>query len=449
MLPQLQIFLDYISKYDLFDKNETILLATSGGRDSMAMVYLFHLSGFKTAIAHCNFNLRGEESVRDEIFVKNTALKLNTPIHIAHFDTTNYAEEHKISIQMAARDLRYDFFEDLCAEFKYQKIAVAHHHNDSIETVLLNLIRGTGIAGLHGIKHSKNTIIRPLLCFTREEIDQFVSEQKIDFVEDSSNASDKYARNKIRLKIIPEMEKINPSLNQTFRKNINYFSELEDFVNHEMNKYKSDLLEPYTNGFKIGIKKIEALHSTKFILSEILLPLGFNTTSINDLLSAVQQRTISGKTFCSEDYRILLDREYIFIKKLLKKERQEKIEIPSGTETIHFNQFDLRISDLSKEEKPDFSNPNKCYVDSDKLTYPLSLRYWELADRFIPFGMKGFKKLSDFFIQQKTPLNEKAEIPILVNGNDEIIWISGLRSDNRYKIDNQTKKITTFEIKSR
>lgn len=447
MLPQLKIFLDYIRKYDLADKNDTILLATSGGRDSMAMLYLFHLAGFKVAIAHCNFNLRGKESERDELFVKNVALKLNIPIHTAHFDTQAYAEEHKISIQMAARDLRYDFFDDLCAEFKYQKIAVAHHHNDAMETVLLNLIRGTGIAGLHGIKETRNMIIRPLLCFTREEIDRLILEQKIDYVEDSSNTSDKYARNKIRLNIIPEMEKINPSLSDTFRKNISYFSDLEHFVKQEIQKYKSQLLEPYKTDFKISLNKIKNLSSAKFILSEILLPLGFNLTTIQDLLETITQKGISGKTFYAENHFILLDREYIFIEKSDKKPILSAIEITPQVTYSDFNQFELYITEETKQ--PDFSNPNRCYVESEKLIYPLSLRYWELGDKFIPFGMRGFKKLSDFFIQQKTPLSEKKEIPLLVNGNGDIIWICGFRSDNRYKIDNQTKKITTFEIKSK
>ncbi|WP_353133016.1 tRNA lysidine(34) synthetase TilS, partial [Pseudopedobacter sp.] len=344
MLSQLKIFLDYIDKYDLFNKNETILLAVSGGRDSMVMAHLFHLAGFKIAIAHCNFHLRGDESIRDEQFVRNAALNLNIPIHITHFETTAYAEEHKISIQMAARELRYDFFDDLCVEFGYTKIAVAHHQNDAIETVLLNLIRGTGIAGLHGIKHTRNKIIRPLLCFTRDEIDAFVKEQNIDFVEDSSNASDKYARNKIRLKIVPEMEKINPSLNETFRKNINYFADLEEFIGLEIGKYKSALLEKDNAGFKMRISRIADLKSKSFILSEILIPYGFNMTTVQDLLDVINRNSISGKKFLSDSHQILLDREYLFLQKIPQQEIQSVSKIDTNTKCIEFNGFIIHIN---------------------------------------------------------------------------------------------------------
>ena len=449
MLSQLKIFLDYIGKYDLFDKNETILLAVSGGRDSMAMVNLFHLAGFKIAIAHCNFHLREDESVRDEQFVRNAALNLNIPIHIAHFETAAYAEEHKISIQMAARELRYDFFDDLCTEFGYTKIAIAHHQNDAIETVLLNLIRGTGIAGLHGIKNTRNKIVRPLLCFTRDEIDSFVKTQNIDFVEDSSNASDKYARNKIRLKIVPEMEKINPSLNETLRKNISYFADLEEFVGSEVEKYKSALLEKDSKGLKIRISRITDLKSKNFILSEILMPYGFNVTTIQDLLDAINRNSISGKKFLSDSHQILLDREYLFLQKISEQEIQSESKIGIETQLVKFNDFVIHINKENHKTEFDFSDKNKCYVDNERLVYPLVLRYWETADKFMPFGMQGFKKLSDFFIQEKVPVHHKKNIPILVNGDGKIIWICGHRSDNRFKIGNETKKITTFEIKSK
>lgn len=445
MLSQLQTFKNYIDKYELFNKDATILLAVSGGKDSVVMAHLFKLAGFNFAIAHCNFHLRAAESDRDEQFVKNLALLLNVPVHIIHFDTEAHANEHKISIQMAARDLRYDFFDNLCQEFRYEKVAIAQHQNDAMETVILNLIRGTGIAGLHGIKNSRENIIRPLMCFTRENIEDIITSQSYNFVEDSSNASAKYARNKIRLNIIPEMREINPSLEETFQKNIEYFSALEQFINQEIEDYRHYLIESSVRGFKIEIAKIRKLRSKSFVLSELLFSYGFNKTTVSDLINGLEG--ISGKVFRSEKFEIQIDRYYIFLYPITEQDQNRQIEFGQSEDLILFDRHTLKIIQQNIEET-DFSNQNKCYVPTHKLIFPLKIRYWKEGDKFTPFGMKGMKKISDFFIQEKVPLSLKGNIPILINGDDKIIWIAGYRSDNRFKIENDTKKITTFEIKS-
>lgn len=445
MLSQLQTFKDYIRKYALFDFSDTILLTVSGGKDSVAMAHLFHQAGCKFAVAHCNFHLRGQESVRDETFVKDLAEKLDVPFHLANFDTVAYADEHKISIQMAARELRYNFFDKICAQFGYDKIAVAQHQNDAMETVILNLIRGTGIAGLHGIKNIRKNIVRPLMCFTREDIDRIVDENGFSFVEDSSNSSDKYARNKIRLNIVPEMKEINPSLEDTFQKNIAYFSELEDFLRAEIDRYREKLLVRSGDSFTIKIEDIQKLSSPRFILSELLIPFGFNTTSVNDILECCQ-KSASGRFFYSEEYRIITDRELIILEKKQPSEHLNAVLINQQSVSVTYGNVTL-LQSTASDFPENLQEKNFCHVDTNKLIYPLQLRKWELGDRFIPFGMIGFKKISDLLINLKLPINQKEHVLLLVNGNGAVIWVCGYRTDNRFKIGDESKKITTFELK--
>ncbi|RRN77657.1 tRNA lysidine(34) synthetase TilS [Pseudoxanthomonas sp. SGD-10] len=447
MLSQLQTFKDYINKHALIDFDDTILLAVSGGKDSVAMTHLFHRAGYKIAIAHCNFHLRGDESDRDELFVKTLAKQIEVPFHLAHFDTTGYAEENKISIQMAARELRYNYFQEICEKFGYQKTAIAQHQNDAIETVILNLIRGTGIAGLHGIKVLRKNIIRPLMCFSQEDINNIISQGKFEFVEDSSNASDKYARNKIRLNIVPEMKILNPSLEDTFQKNIAYFSELEKFVNREIETYKNRLLTPAKDGLKIEIKKIKELSSSFFILSELLIPYGFNITSVKDILTCCTAGH-SGKIFLSNDYRIIVDRQFIILeRKDTSTTKFFSIEI-GKQDSFTSNSGVVILQKVSSDMPQNLQDKNFCHVDTEKLVYPLILRKWSLGDKFIPFGMQGFKKVSDLLINLKVPINQKEKVLILENGDGKIIWVCGYRTDNRFKISEGTKKITTFELKN-
>ncbi len=446
MLSQLQTLKDYIGKYALINFYDTVLLAVSGGKDSVAMTHLLHQAGYKIAIAHCNFQLREEESTRDEYFVKDLAQEIQAPFHLATFDTLAYAEEKKISIQMAARELRYNFFQELCDEFGYQKIAIAQHQNDAMETVILNLIRGTGIAGLHGIKMQRKNIIRPLMCFTREDIDKIIEDGNFLFVEDGSNASDKYARNKIRLNIIPEMKAINPSLEETFQKNISYFSELENFLKNELALYQKKLMRKSGDGFTIAIAELKKLSSPTFILSELLMPFGFNATSIKDLLSCCFNGS-SGRVFFAEEYRIITDREFIFLEKTKKTDDFTALLINEQDTIVNARNITL-LQNSATALPGNFKDNNFCYVDTSKLVYPLKLRKWKLGDKLIPFGMQGFKKVSDLLINLKVPVNQKEKVLILENGDSHIIWVCGYRTDNRFKISEGTKKITTFELKN-
>lgn len=445
MLSAKKQFTDFVNSNKLFKPSDTILLAVSGGKDSVLMATLFAECGFKFAIAHCNFNLRGDEAIRDENLVRALSRRLKVPFYFKSFDTKSVATEQKISIQMAARQLRYAFFRHLQISESFDKIAVAHHQNDAVETVLINLIRGTGIAGLHGIKTDHENIIRPLLCFTAEEIAHIVKENEIDFVEDSSNASNKYMRNKLRLDIIPQMEKLNPSLTQTFNKNIAYFSQLEELLNERVAHLKSTIIEEKGGVIKIKIADIVDLNPRQLLLFEILKPYGYNATQVYNLIDCLPQG--SGKQFLSDTYVLNLDREYIQISALENAEKINETKILS-VGNYFFNEYQLKLKEI--HEKPSIlNNKNQIYIELKQLQFPLKLRYWQQGDSFRPFGMKGYKKLSDYFINQKIPLQQKSKIPILVNGNDEIIWVCGLRTDDRYKLSLKSEKIITFELYKR
>lgn len=444
MLRPVQQFKDFIKSHTLFQPQDKILLAVSGGKDSVTMVQLFVASGFSFGIAHCNFNLRGAESIRDQEFVKNLAQQLNVPFHLNTFDTTTYAKKNKISIQMAARALRYTYFEELRLAFNYQKIAVAQHHNDVMETMILNLIRGTGIAGLHGIRPDFNYIIRPMLCFNSASIEEMVEENSFDYVEDSSNSSTKYMRNKIRLHIIPEMKKLNPSLEDTFRKNLSYFSELEELLIEQVSKIKKDIFLEKDHNILINIEAVQNLYPKQLLLFELLKPFNFNLTTVKDIISNLNG--IAGKLFFSDTHQLIIDRKQLIISSNEQHILRTKL-IEVHENQISFGDFQLAISITESIPKDLHTELNKIYVPTELLIFPLKLRAWQQTDSFRPFGMSGEKKISDYFINQKIPVNHKKNIPILINGDGKIIWICGYRSDDRFKVKSNTKKITIFELK--
>lgn len=434
-------FNDFVSENNLFAKADKVLLAVSGGKDSVLMAHLFKLAGYNFGIAHCNFGLRGDESLRDKNFVSALADELQVPFYFINFDTQTYATTHKLSIQMAARNLRYQFFEQVRQQQGYQKIAIAQHQNDAIETVLINLVRGTGIAGLHGISNNRGNIIRPLLCFTSDEIAQIVKQNNFTYVEDSSNASTKYMRNRIRLAVVPELKKLNPSLETTFKNNLNYFSQLEDFLNNEVEKTRNQLFVYLQNSISVSVNQLKALQP--LIIFELLKPFGFNRTTITDIIGVLEKH--SGRQFSSTTHQLVLDRENILIKPIPINPATE-IKIEASDSEVFFMEKRFFQSVLNQTPTNLKTNLNTLFVDADKLIYPLTLRNWQQGDAFIPFGMNSVKKVSDFFINQKLSIFQKAETPILVNCNGQIIWICGLRSDDRFKTSATTKKIITLEM---
>lgn len=440
MLP-LKKLNDFIEQHRLFNRDSPLLVALSGGIDSVALVHLLKAANYKFAIAHCNFQLRAEANA-DEEFCRQLAIACKTAFYTVRFNTQQYADTNKISIQMAARDLRYQWFEQVRQQNNYTCIALAHHQNDTIETILLNLVRGTGIAGLHGILPKNNNLVRPLLCFTRKEIEKIVRDNDLKYVEDSSNASVKYARNKLRHEVVPRLKEINPSLEQTFEKNLEHFRELEQLLEIRVAEAKKQIFSYQEDEIHISVDGVKKLAPQRLLLFNLLQDYGFNETVIDDVIASLDKH--SGRTFESVTGNVIvLDRGQLVLTKQIK--RLAPINILPDERALSYG--DLKLGILHDDTPIVIKdNPWAVSVDRDKLIYPLTMRHWQQSDYFCPLGMRGKKKLSDFFVGQKIPVHKKNTIPLLVNGNGEVIWVGGLRLDERYKVTDKTKKVTIFEL---
>lgn len=441
MLP-LALFNAFAQQNSLFTRQTKIIAAISGGMDSVLMARLLHAAGLDFVIAHCNFQLRGDEALRDQTFCQQLATDLNVPFHTINFDTKGYAGTHKISIQMAARDMRYTWFEELRQQLGFDMIALAHHQNDTIETILLNLTRGTGIAGLHGIRPKVGNLIRPLLFLSRDEVVAIVKAEKIDFVEDSSNASVKYARNKIRHEVVPKLKELNPNLENTFQEHLQHFAELEQLLEMQLEDLRSKLFIKHQQEIHIPIAELQNLKPQHLLIFGLLQPFGFNVTSVNDLIDSLGKHP--GRKFEAADWDLILDRDKVIISPVKTVENQT-VTIDEQTERIQFGSNQFKISHTIPPYEI-VNNQNIAAIDGGLLSYPLSIHNWQQGDYFYPLGMKVRKKISDFFIGQKVPLHRKDQIPVLVNGNGDLIWVAGFRVDNRYKITPGTKKISIFEL---
>ena len=440
----LQKFQDFIAQNSMLDAGDRVLLAVSGGRDSVLLAHLFKQANLAFGIAHCNFNLREGEAQRDEDFVKGLAATMGVPFHVIHFDTKAYAAQQQVSTQMAARTLRYTWFETLCRQENYDRIAVAHHQNDAIETVLLNLVRGTGIAGLHGILPKRERLIRPLLFLSRAEIDEIIEKEQLAYVEDGSNASDKYARNKIRLQVMPALQAINPKLEQTFEHNMQRFRETEMVLNQVVESHRTKMIHTQGTIKTIALADIKSLQPQLLLLFELLKPFHFQEPVVKDILQSLAKQ--SGVSFYSHSHRATIDREQLLVTEIDTKGSSRRQVIGKGDSLIDLGhqQLSLRHTSSLDFEK----DPQKAFVDADKLVFPMLLRFRQDGDRFIPLGMTTYKKLSDYLIDAKVPLPLKDQVPVLENGNGEIVWIVGMRTDNRYKVTGTTKKVAIFELKS-
>lgn len=416
----------YIDNERLFPINARIIVTLSGGADSVALLRILHTLGYDCEAAHCNFHLRGTESDRDEMFVRKLCKTMRTPLHTIDFATEQYAIEKKISIEMAARELRYQWFAEIKEKTKADVIAVAHHQDDSVETVLLNLIRGTGINGLLGIRPKNGDIVRPLLCISRKEITDYLQNAGQEYMTDSTNLQDEYTRNKIRLNLLPLMQEINPLVKEHIIDTSNYLNDVNRIYNKGIEEGKQRVIE------KGNIRIVPLLKepSPEALLFEILYPLGFNAAQTKNILTMLEGQT--GKQFISKDgWRVVKNRELLLID---KKEKQENPPFC-----------------LIKEEKEytkDFIIPREKHIacfDTDKLIGEINLRKWQTGDIFIPFGMKGKKKVSDYLTDRKFSIIQKENQWVLCCG-DKIIWIVGERTDNRFRIDEKTKKVTVFKM---
>jgi len=438
-----------------FLKEKELLVASSGGIDSMVLTDLLIQSGYQITIAHCNFHLRGKESNLDEAFVIQTAKSLKIPFHVISFDTKEYAKEKNISIQMAARDLRYTWFDKLLQKEDLDFLLTAHHADDNLETFLINFSRGTGLEGLTGIPAINNKTIRTLLPFSRKEIEYYAKENKISWREDQSNIETKYVRNKLRHELIPLLKELNPRFLESFRKTLDHLDGSNQLVKDRIEEVKKEIEIKDGENSKFKIQNLELLNNPKAYLYELLKDYGF--TEWEDVLSLLHAQT--GKQVVSKTHRLLKDREYLILSPLsIENNILKKYEIDiSATKFVINNISDskrnlvLNFQQLSISEKlsDDIkkTDVNTVFIDKYLLKFPLIVRKWDNGDYFYPIGLQGRKKLSKYFKDEKMSLFEKENIWLLCSKN-EIVWIIGKRLDDRFKITNKTKYILKIILKT-
>ena len=437
-------FLKFIHEQNLFHSPQRILLAVSGGADSMLMLHLFVNAGFPIAVAHCNFGLRGAESDEEEQFVANYCDHHNLVCHIKHFNTSEFAMQEGISIEMAARDLRYKWFNKLLDQHGYDYLATAHHQDDVIETFLINLSRGSGIKGLSGIQSISNRIIRPMLFTNRSEIIDYCQRLSIAYRTDSSNLDTVYKRNLIRHQILPLLEKVNPAFKKNVLKTIGNLHETGQLFQQRMAEIKDAVYSEDELGAMIHIEKLVNLAPLRTILFELIRPYGFQPEQIQDIIDSLGRE--SGRKFFSDDHRLVKDREYLIISPYLPPQHEKVFYIE---EDCHKMSFPIQLTMEKLERTSEFRFSTFPYVvdlDLDQLIFPLILRHWHEGEYFQPLGMTGLKKLSDFFIDEKYSIPDKENAWILSSGN-QLVWVVGKRLDERFKITHQTKKIIRIRLK--
>lgn len=438
-------FLNNLTQKLKVQPSDKFLLAISGGADSIAMLDLFSKTNYNCVIAHCNFNLRGEDSDQDQIFVKKLAKEYNYRYFDISFDTKQYSRENGISIEMAARNLRYNWFEKIREENQCNYIATAHHQDDIVETFFINLCRGSGIRGLSGIKDINDYIIRPMLFTNRDEIKEYLSINNLNYREDISNSDVNIIRNKIRHDIIPLFNFVNSAAKKNILKTIDNLKSAEIIFEHKLDELRKEFNISESFPVKLEIGKLKKLNPIFDYIYELLKPYNFNATHIKDIIASLGSE--SGKTFSSESHKCLKDREFLIITPLTET-KNELLKIQKDLQVLKIDEKSfLKIEKFEIDKN--FKIPreeNIAALDYDKLIFPLELRGWEKGDYFFPIGMKNKKKISDFFIDIKLSLIEKENAKLLIS-NNKIAWIVGKRLDNRFKITDKTKTVlvVTFD----
>lgn len=407
------------------------LLAVSGGKDSTALAHLFHYHQLNFEIAHCNFHLRDKESDQDEQFVRELADTMGKRLYVKQFNTLEAQQGSGKSVEMVARELRYEWFHSLCPEADY--VVTAHHADDNAETLLLNLARGTGLKGLTGIPAHNGRILRPLLPFTSEEILQYLSENHIPFRTDQTNFSTQYHRNKIRHEVMPVLRDINPEITSTLCHNMAVFNQQYHFYLSEIQRNLSEIVIKKDDELYIYCKKLLATNYAELLLYEALKEYNFTASQVKDMMKCL--RGISGKVFLSSTHIVLKDREFLIVKK--RGEEEFPCTLCQNLEELEALGFEIEL--LSLQQPPQFPAPkHTIYIDADKMEFPVQVRAWEEGDTFFPFGMNGKQKVSDLFNNLKINRLKKKQIPILLIGV-QIAWVVGIRADHRFRITTQTQ----------
>jgi tRNA(Ile)-lysidine synthase len=428
-----------IVKNKLFTKKHRLLLALSGGVDSVVLAHLLKEGGFHFALAHSNFKLRGKDSDSDEKFCRDLAKKLEVNIFVYHPNVQEYCHKHGVSVQMAARELRYSWFNELITKEKYNVVVTAHHANDMMETMLINLIRGTGIRGMKGIPVKNGNVVRPMLLFTRQQIEEYAKKHKLKFRTDKSNYENKYERNFLRNKVIPLLKEINPSLENTLLGNAARFAREASVVDQYLGQRTGKLIEKKKNGEFLSRKQFRKEKHPEEILHDWLSKFHFSETQQENILECINSSSNEKKQFHSSTHQLIISRDEIALLPLKKETTEIKID----------SLKDLKKTSLfSMSEETSFKIPlkNELLVEKQKLVFPLSVRSLKTGDKFKPFGMKGFKLVSDFLKDEKLTVIEKQEVKLLVNGNDEIVWIVAYRSDERYRINDKKGEFIKLKL---
>ena len=435
MLDQFQA---YINRYHLIAEGDRLVLALSGGIDSMVLADLLRKAKVEFVVAHCNFHLRGEESDGDEKFVRDYAERNDIQCFVKSFDTEQYAAKQGISIEMAARDLRYSWFEELRQQLHYDKIVVAHHADDQAETFFINLLRGAGLRGLKGMQPQNGVIIRPLLWASREQIRQYVVENQITWREDYTNAETIYLRNKIRNQLLPVFDELHPEAWQGLYKSLEHLASENELYRELLQKKLNQIVERNGEIQSIPHSAFFIQHSAFQLLFEWLRQYGFNTDQCRFIYEALG--TGIGNQYCSPTHKVIVGRDSLQLSEL-KENISEEIHIEIGEKEV-FSPIHLRFS--SFEKTADFvinKSSNVAQLDADKIQFPLTLRHWRHGDRFHPLGMKGSKLLSNFFVDQKFTEWEKQNVWLLVSADGDILWVVGYRIDDRFKIGKLTQTV--------
>jgi len=436
----LQELAKHIDKHFSFLKGKKLLIAISGGVDSVVLTHLLHQLKFDISLAHCNFQLRSEESDKDEEFVKNLGKKLNLNTYTIRFNTNEYAANNKLSTQLAARELRYSWFEKLSNEHSFSHLLTAHHADDNLETFLINLSRGTGLEGLTGIPPINGSIVRPLLVFSREEILNYAKQNNIEWREDESNSETKYLRNKIRHQVTPILKELNASVLKNFNKTIDHLKESQQIIDDKIEEVAHEIIAKEGDLLKINIEKLLKLSNPKPYLYQLLKPYEFKEW--NDVYNLIYAQ--SGKQILTKNYTLLKDRDFLLLLRTSEKSSNEEEVYTIREENKEITAPIMLL--LKRVQKKTDTDQKSIYVDNELLSYPLKLRRWNSGDFFYPAGMLGKKKISKYFKDEKISIINKNKIWLLCSSKNEIIWIIGKRQDRRFLPTEKTTKLLQISI---